>query len=53
MKKIFVDTNGWIALNSKRDQFHRAAIEKNQELLRSGAHYITTNYVLDETIQDY
>lgn len=34
--QVFADANGWIALNSKRDQFHRAALETNRELLRQG-----------------
>lgn len=49
MKQIFVDTNGWIALSSKRDQFHKIALQTNKRLLKNGSQYITTNYVLDET----
>jgi predicted nucleic acid-binding protein len=49
MKQVFVDTNGWLALNSKRDQFHKIAQDTNKELLKSGYFYITTNFVLDET----
>lgn len=49
MKRIFVDTNCWIALNNKRDQFHNTSIKLNQELLKEGCRYITTNYILDET----
>ncbi len=48
MKQIFVDTNGWIALNSKRDQFHEIAWKTNRRLLRNGYQYITSNYILDE-----
>lgn len=49
MRGIFVDTNAWIALNSKRDQFHAMAIGLNRGLLQNGYRYVTTNYVLDET----
>jgi len=49
MKQIFVDTNGWIALNSKRDQFRNTALDVNKQLLRNGCYYVTTNFVLDET----
>lgn len=49
MKRIFIDANGWIALNSKKDQFHNVAATTNKHLLRSGCHYVTTNFVLDET----
>lgn len=49
MKRIFADANGWIALNSRRDQFHSASVRINKELLQSGYRYVTTNFVLDET----
>ncbi len=49
MKQIFVDANAWIALNSKRDQFHALAVKINQQLLKQGCRYVTTNFVLDET----
>ena len=49
MKQIFVDTNGWIALNSKRDQFYNVASDLNKNLLKNDSYYVTTNYVLDET----
>lgn len=47
MKKIFMDANGWVALNKKRDQFHKAALKLNRKLLKEKHHYITTNFVLD------
>lgn len=49
MSRIFSDANGWIALNSKRDQWHDAAVKINKELLQNGHRYVTTNFVLDET----
>ena len=49
MKLIFMDTNGWIALSSKRDQLHSKAINTNRNVLSNGYRYVTTNYVLDET----
>ena len=49
MKRIFADANGWIALNSKRDQLHNTAVKINKDLLQSRHRYVTTNYVLDET----
>ncbi len=48
MKQVFVDTNAWIALNSKRDQFHDQAVKVNKDLLQAGQRYVTTNFVLDE-----
>jgi len=49
MKQILVDTNGWVALNSKKDQLHNTAININKELLKNGYRYVTTNFILDET----
>lgn len=49
MRKIFMDTNGWIALNNKSDQFHNAASKLNKRLLNNRNLYVTTNFVLDET----
>jgi len=49
VKQVFADTNGWIALNSKRDQLHDMAVKINKDLLQNGYKYVTTNFVLDET----
>lgn len=49
MNKIFIDTNGWIALNSKRDNLYSKALTLNRELLQKGFEYVTTNFILDET----
>ena len=49
MKLIFVDSNGWIALNNKRDQLHGLAVEINKKYLEKGSNYLTTNFVLDES----
>ena len=49
MNRIFADANGWIALNSKRDQLHDTAVSVNRDLLSKGCRYITTNFVLDES----
>lgn len=49
IKQVFADANGWIALNSKKDQLHNSAKKTNKELLQNGYRYITTNFVLDET----
>lgn len=44
-----MDANGWIALNNNRDQFHFEAQKLNRKLLKERYHYITTNFVLNET----
>lgn len=49
MNAVFVDTNAWIALNSKRDNLHEEAMIANRRLLEHGYRYLTTNFVLDET----
>ncbi len=49
MQRIFMDANGWIALNNSRDQFHQEAETLNRKLLKQRYQYITTNFVLDET----
>ncbi|MBC8181224.1 type II toxin-antitoxin system VapC family toxin [candidate division KSB1 bacterium] len=49
MEKIFVDANAWIALSSKRDQFHDSAVKLNKKLLKEKYQYVTSNFVLDET----
>lgn len=49
MKRVFVDTSAWVAINSKDDQCHDEASLINQKLIVEGYRYITTNFVLDET----
>lgn len=49
MKRIFVDSNGWIAIANKRDQLHKSAVKLNKNLLKLDTIYVTTNFVLDET----
>ncbi len=45
MKYVFVDTNAWIALNYKRDQWHETAMKVNKTLLEQNHRYITTNNI--------
>ncbi|MDI6786680.1 MAG: PIN domain-containing protein [bacterium] len=49
MKKVFIDTSAWVAINSKDDQYHNEDCLINQKLIIEGYRYITTNFVLDET----
>lgn len=48
MKKIFIDTSGWVALKNKRDGLYEKAQALNRALLLSNHSYVTTNFVLDE-----
>ena len=49
MNLIFADTQGWIALSNKRDQFHQQALRINRRLISQHRRFLTTNFVLDET----
>jgi len=49
MKKVFIDTNAFIALYYRRDQFNSLATKIHHELLKEND-YVTSNYVIDETI---
>ena len=50
MQVVFVDTSAWVALNSKRDALHTSAIQLNRQLLSEGCRYVTSNFVIDETL---
>ena len=47
---IFVDSGAWIALTSPRDQNHNDAVTIYAGLRRQRARFLTTDYVIDETI---
>ena len=47
---IFVDSGAWIALSYQRDQNHNDAVTIYADLKRQRARFLTTDYVLDETI---
>lgn len=49
MKKLFIDTVAWIALNNTKELHHKSAAIANREFLDSGYFYVTSDYVLDET----
>jgi predicted nucleic acid-binding protein len=42
----FADTSFWIALSSRRDQYHRQAIAWHAEVMKSGSRIVTTEAVL-------
>lgn len=48
MASYFADTSFWIALSSKRDQYHRQAIAWHAAVVRSESTIITTEAVLWE-----
>ena len=49
MRLVFVDTSAWVALKHKGDSLWKQATDLNRSLLTSGARYVTSNFVLDET----
>jgi predicted nucleic acid-binding protein len=44
----FADTSFWIALSSKRDQYHRRAVAWNRFMVRTNGDLLTTEAVLWE-----
>lgn len=49
MPKILVDSWAWLALNYQGDQDYHKATTTNNSLLAQDYHYVTTNFILDET----
>lgn len=47
---IFVDTGAWIALTDASDQYHQKALLIYAELKKSRPGFLTSDYVMDETI---
>ena len=50
MNRVFVDTWAWYALVDETTQDHSIARSANAQLLDEPCIFVTTNYVLDETI---
>lgn len=48
--KIFIDTGAFIAIAVENDKHHRAAKEFYYQIKNSGGKFITTNFVICETI---
>ena len=47
---IFVDTGAWIAVTDASDQYHRQAVEMYSLLKKQRKRFVTTDYVIDETV---
>ena len=47
---MLVDSWAWIALADKSDPYHRKAKAQHKKLARSRQQYVTTDYILGETI---
>lgn len=50
MKAIFVDTAGWMLLSDSNDPFYLKGIEFRDKWLNKGGIFVTTDYVVDETL---
>ena len=48
MVTYFADTSFWIALSSRRDQYHSRAVEWHEFVVRSGSKIVTTEAILWE-----
>jgi len=46
---VFMDSAGFLALWDGADEYHASAVRLQQELSRRKRHFITSDYVVDET----
>lgn len=47
---VFIDTSAWLAITNKTDQNHIAAKKEYTRLMDEKAVFVTTDYILAETI---
>jgi uncharacterized protein len=47
---VFMDTAGFLALWDAADAHHHRALRLQSELARKGRRFLTTDYILDETV---
>ena len=50
MKRLFVDTAGWMSMADRNDKLHLDSIQIRDAWLRHGDILITSDYVIDETL---
>ncbi len=48
--RVFVDTSAWLALNDRNDQYHHKAVATSLEVKRQRIEFITSEYIIDESI---
>lgn len=48
--EVLLDTGGFLALWDARDEHHQRAVQLQAELARGHRRFITTDYVVDETV---
>lgn len=49
-RKVFVDTSAWYAVAGARDQYHTVARSYFEQALAEPVHFLTSDYILDETL---
>ena len=50
MKRLFVDTAGWVAVADVKDPLHQKSVQFRDNALERGTILVTSNYILDETL---
>lgn len=50
MKRLFVDSAGWIAAADAADPMNAAVRTLRDDWLREGGEFVTTDYIIDETL---
>ena len=50
MKRLFIDTAGWMTMADAKDPLHQKSIQSRDEWLEEGAIVVTSNYIIDETL---
>jgi predicted nucleic acid-binding protein len=46
---VFTDTSAFLAIENRRDKYHKQAVALRDSLLKAGKILITSDYVLDES----
>jgi uncharacterized protein len=50
MADVFLDTAGFMALWDAGDEYHHKALRLQTELARGKRHFLTNDYIVDETV---
>ena len=50
MKRLFVDTAGWMSMADATDSLNKDCMEVRDNWLRQGGILVTSDYVMDETL---
>ncbi|VBB44857.1 Toxin-antitoxin system, toxin component, PIN family [uncultured Desulfatiglans sp.] len=50
MKRLFVDTAGWMAMADRQDPLHVSSLQARDRWLEEGGILVMSNYVVDETL---